>query len=183
MKNKSLGLSAEEIAKEEKVKPDAVRRSISDVEAYHALFNLKEMEAGQNEVLILNQRLETLAINSGLTAETIIRDKDGKIIAREPDHELRLKSVQLMISLVEALESRNKGGGGNQTVQVGISLPQATAGAQSFEDRLREISKKRSEEISSGVPALIEARPQEPVTEFIPSWEEDREAETESSDS
>lgn len=185
VKNKSLGMTVEEIAQAEGVGIAVVRKSISTVEAYHGLFTIKEMEAGQNEVIMLNQQLEALALQRGLTAETLIRDKNGKVIDREPNHEVQQRSVELIVKLVEAVKSQKGSGSQRMNVNLGVVAggnTQAAAGAQSFEDRLRVIQKSRGElTVATATPVATKTVDSEDVTDVTPNWtDEDEEAERES---
>lgn len=174
-------MTVEEIAQAEGVGIAVVRKSISTVEAYHGLFTIKEMEAGQNEVIMLNQQLEALALQRGLTAETLIRDKNGKVIDREPNHEVQQRSVELIVKLVEAVKSQKGSGSQRMNVNLGVVAggnTQAAAGAHSYEDRLRVIQKIRGElTVATATPVATKTVDSESVTDVTPDWSaEDDEA-------
>lgn len=174
VKNKILGVSTELIAKEEGVDEKYVLRSISQVEAYNAMNTMDDLRISQVEVVLFNAKLEKAALHSALQAETKILNDKGKVIAREPNHEIRLKGVEMMTEISKNLimaEARSNSPSGTN-VQVNVGGMGTTVGIATFEDRLREVKKKRSELEQKNPPALP---PQEPidveVEEIRPNWE------------
>jgi hypothetical protein len=141
--NKS-GKSVEEIAEEDHVKPEAIRRSIETVEIYRH----KNTADTMNQVLIsVVQRLETkllAALERGLGAQTEIHDDKGKV-KKAPDHAMQIKAAAEVRQIAQVVQPK-AAPQLNVGVGVGINSPPTRVATGSYigmEDRLREIRKLR----------------------------------------
>jgi hypothetical protein len=172
-KNKLLGMSVEQLAKDEGIEERYIRQSIEKVEAYRALNTLEELEASQVEVVLFNRDLEKLAIRGSLTAVTEVRDDKGKILYKLPDHETRLKGVEVLAKITDNLigaKARAVNSGSTTNVNILNAGNSGGVGIATFEDRLREVKKKRAQLEEQNLPA-IEVGAQE-LEEFSPpDWE------------
>jgi hypothetical protein len=170
VKNKVLGLSIEQIAKEEKVKEENILRSISLVESYYAMNTMEELRASQVEVVLFNAELEKAALCSALQAETkIFHEKTGKLISREPNYDVRLKGVEMLVEIGKNLitaDARSNAPSNNTQVNVNVAGG-STVGVATFEDRLREVRKKREALPTPPLENVIEAE----IEELRPNWE------------
>jgi hypothetical protein len=175
---KSLGLSIEDIAKEDKVDPSAIQRSITQVETYYAMNTMEDLRSSEIEVMLFNKELKKLAISSALQAEIRTYDATGtKLVHKDPDHLTRLKAVDALIeigkNLISAEARINQGPTNPTNVQVNVASG-GTVGVATFEDRLREVRKKRIDQqeqktlpASSEPAVVVDAE----VEEFRPNWE------------
>ena len=170
VKNKVLGFSIEQIAKEEKVKEENILRSISLVESYYAMNTMEELRASQVEVVLFNAELEKAALCSALQAETkIFHEKTGKLISREPNYDVRLKGVEMLVEIGKNLitaDARSNAPSNNTQVNVNVAGG-STVGVATFEDRLREVRKKREALPAPPLENVIEAE----IEELRPNWE------------
>lgn len=165
-------MSTEQLAKEEGVDERYIQQSIAKVEAYRALNTLEELEASQVEVVLFNKDLEKLAIRGALQAVTEIRDDKGKVIGKSPDHETRLKGVEVLAKITDNLigAKAKPTQANNQTnVNVFAGPGGGGVGIATFEDRLREVKKKRAQ-LEQNNP-VIDIGGQEELEEVTPDWE------------
>lgn len=150
---KREGMALEEIAAQDNVKPDTIRSSIMTVEAYRSIYGLDQMNMAQMQTLIDVRELEKEAVISGLTA-TKLAMVDGKQ-KEVPDHDARNATIHELTEKVKAMQPK-VGPRTSVNVGVGISSPAAQAAPGStfsYEDRLREINRKRAKEL---LPAPLE---------------------------
>lgn len=177
VKNKVLGMSTEQIAKEEGILEKFVQKSVAQVEAYRAMNTLDALEASQVEVVLTNHKYQKEAIKNGLTARVANEVEKGgiKVIVFEPNHDVQLRTLEIMAKMTDTLvSSKNKGTGGNQN-QVNIAIAGggvAGVGISTFEDRLRKIKAERSGLVENKtLPASISEDGDE-VDEVTPDWGE-----------
>lgn len=149
VKHKMLGVSIEEIAKEDGVGEKYVLQSISRVETYRSLNTVDAVKAAQAEVLLFNQDLQKIAVRNGLSAKIKVYDeKTGELVREDEDHETQLKTVTVMKDMAESLiKSEQKvTPPSQQNVNVNVLASGGTAvGVSTFEDRLREVKRKMGE--------------------------------------
>lgn len=160
VKNKVLAMSTEQIAKEENVGVVSVQRSISQVEAYRALSTADETEISQTEIVLFNKDIEKLALRRALMAETVT--EDGK---RIPDFDRQLHASEILTDKAKNVMDANakkvaaaataaaaQGSGTN--VNITNVNSSGSIGIATFEDRLREVKKKRSGELEQNTKTL-----------------------------
>lgn len=141
---KREGMALEEIAAQDNVKTDTVRSSIMTVEAYRSIYGLDQMNMAQMQTLIDVRELEKEAVVSGLMAtKRIMVDGQQKDV---PDHEARNATIHELTEKVKAMQPKV---GPRTSVNVGVGIsspavPPPPGSAFSYEDRLREINRKRA---------------------------------------
>jgi hypothetical protein len=148
-------MSLEEIAKEDGVKVATIERSLKDVEAQSSMFNMDALEASQTEIIMFNQEMEKMALHDSLQAEVKVYgttpDTQGEVIATEPNYEVRLRASEILTEKTKAIISRHvKGTSVNNNLNVGIVNNNQPSG-NTFEDRLREVLRNRSLELTAPV--------------------------------
>jgi hypothetical protein len=167
-KNKILAMSTEQIAKEEGIGESCIKQSIARVEAYRALNTIEALEASQVEVILFNSEVQKRALRNGLMATTVFTDKDGKV-SREPDYETQLQCLNIMERMTKNLLGSKPGGAPLPSSTTNVNIVNAAGGAGvgilTFEDRLREVKRKRAL-IDQGLPVSTEDE-----EEFTPDWE------------
>jgi len=163
-RHRSVGKPLDIIAKEDGVTEVTVRRSVMLIDRYNSLINTESMIRSEARIVMVTSTLQEEAIKSALTAKKIIRDQDGKEIKRltEPDHEIQLKAVDVVTDKAKA--ATPKGPGINLNVGVNNSSPGPAIPATviTFEDRVREIQRRRNNE-QHQIPAASEATEAEAV--------------------
>ena len=174
-KNKNLGMSTEQLAREEGVDEKYIKKSIAMVEAFRAMVTLDDLEASQVEVVLFNKDLEKLAIHGALKASTTVFNNEGEKISEEPNHEIRLEAVKVIKDITDSLiSSKNKGGGGGGGNNVNVNVLNASGGAgvgiATFEDRLHEVKRKRGLLEQNNPPTSSEDEDSE-VENFTPDWD------------
>jgi hypothetical protein len=154
-KKTALGMSVEEISKEERVSIETVARSIRDVEVHNSMFGVESLEQSGIEVILAQKELEKNVLAEALTAEKIIyseaEDTLGEILATEPDHDVRLRAFDAVTKRTAAVLSRHSKGGVTVNTNVGVGVVDAANGL-SYEERLREVLRRR-DPVSDGLPA------------------------------
>ena len=175
VKNKSLGMSTEQISREEGIQEKYIKQSIAAVEAFKALTTLEELESSQVEVVLFNKDLEKLALRNALQAKTVIyNEKTGKKVSEEPNHEIQLEAVKVIADITDNLVgSKYKGvPGGGSTTNVNILNAPGSAGVgiATFEDRLREVKRKRGL-LEQTNPSSSDSDSEIEAEEFTPDWE------------
>ena len=148
------GQSPEEIALQDKISIARVKASIRAVEIQNSLYGLDALEVSQSEIVMYNKERQKIAISEALVAEKKVYAEQGEfvgeVIATEPDHETRLQAVGELRQIVAALGVRHSKGP-SQNINLNQSLTMNTGTLVTFEDRLREIKKRRdSGELASG---------------------------------
>jgi hypothetical protein len=173
-KNKILGMSTEQLAREEGIDEKYIKKSIAQVEAFRAMVTIEDLEASQVEVVLFNKELEKLALHGALKANTTVFDGEGKKVSEEPNHEIRLEAVKVIKDITDSLiSSKNKGGGGggnNVNVNVLNAPGGAGVGIATFEDRLHEVKRKRGLLEQNNPPTSSEDEDSE-VENFTPDWD------------
>lgn len=173
-KNKILGMSTEQLAREEGIDEKYIKKSIAMVEAFRAMVTIEDLEASQVEVVLFNKDLEKIALRDALQAKTTIFSNDGKKISEEPNHEIRLSAVKEIREITDSLiGSKNKGGGGggnNVNVNVLNAPGGSGVGIATFEDRLREVKRKRGL-LEQNNPSMSSEDEESDVEDFTPDWE------------
>ena len=174
VKNKTLGMSTEQIAREEGIQEKYIKKSIADVEAFKALTTLEELESSQVEVVLFNKDLEKLALRNALQAKTVIyNEKTGKKISEEPNHEIQLEAVKVIADITDNLVGSKKGlpvGGSTTNVNILNAPGSAGVGIATFEDRLREVKRKRGL-LEQTNPSSSDSDSEIEAEEFTPDWE------------
>ena len=174
VKNKTLGMSTEQIAREEGIQEKYIKKSIADVEAFKALTTLEELESSQVEVVLFNKDLEKLALRNALQAKTVIyNEKTGKKISEEPNHEVQLEAVKVIADITDNLVGSKKGfpaGGSTTNVNILNAPGSAGVGIATFEDRLREVKRKRGL-LEQNNPSSSDSDSEMETEEFTPDWE------------
>lgn len=180
VKNKLLGMSTEQIAKEEGINEKYIKQSIAKVESYRALHTLDELEASQVEVILFNKDLQKIAIRNGLQATTqiILKEKDAE--GNENEKIVEVKDVGMQLRTVEVIAKMTDNLMGSRA----RSLPQQTTnvnilnagggtgvGIATFEDRLREVKRKRGQLEQQALPAP--RVDDSDIEEITPDWEGD----------
>ena len=177
-KNKVLGQSIEAIAKEEGVGEQTVRMSIARVEAYHAIYTVDELKTGEIEVVLFNHEVKKMALHEALTAENKIYSVGGELVDKVPDHDTRLRAVEILAKVANNIMGtaiKFLPNPSSSQVNVNVLAGGGSAGIviATFEDRLREVQKKRLERgQNNALPASTEAID---VEEVHPNWEDDDE--------
>lgn len=147
-KHRSVGKPLDVIAKEDDVTQKTVRRSVMLIDRYNALVNVESMVRSEARLVMVTATLQEAAIKRALTANKIIRDSDGKEIEEltEPDHDIQIKAIAAVTDKSKAITP--KGGGINLNVGVNNSNsgPAIPATVITFEDRVREIQRRRDEQ-------------------------------------
>jgi hypothetical protein len=174
VKNKSLGMSTEQLAREEGISERFIKQSIAAVEAFKALTTLEELESSQVEVVLFNKDLEKLALRNALQAKTITRDDKGKKVAEEPNHEIQLEAVKVIADITDNLVgSKYKSVPTGSTTNVNILNAPGGAGVgiATFEDRLREVKRKRGLLEQNNPPmSSSESDEDSEIEEVTPDW-------------
>lgn len=132
-------MPVEEIAKQDKVNEDTVRRSINAIQMARGLANREEMELAQFSTIIALAEDEQKALKRALNAT----EKDKKT----PDLNVQLRAATIINEKIAALAQKGKGT--NITVGVGVNNGQQTAEQQvrvaaasrvtSFEEIIRKL--------------------------------------------
>jgi hypothetical protein len=174
VKNKSLGMSTEQIAREEGISERFIKQSIASVEAFKALTTLEELESSQVEVVLFNKDLEKLALRNALQAKTVIyNEATGKKISEQPNHEIQLEAVKVIADITDNLVGSKKGvpaGGSTTNVNILNAPGSAGVGIATFEDRLREVKRKRGL-LEQNNPSSSDSDSEIEAEEFTPDWE------------
>src|SRR5208337_106874 len=175
VKNKSLGMSTEQISREEGIQEKYIKQSIAAVEAFKALTTLEELESSQVEVVLFNKDLEKLALRNALQAKTVIyNEKTEKKVSEEPNHEIQLEAVKVIADITDNLVgSKYKGvpaGGSTTNVNILNAPGSAGVGIATFEDRLREVKRKRGL-LEQTNPSSSDSDSEIEAEEFTPDWE------------
>jgi hypothetical protein len=137
----------EEIAKSEGVGVAVIKKSILMMDAYYDLNTEEELKTATIELIRQVAPKEKKAIEEALEATRPIHDKEtGEIIRIEPDHDVRIAAMVANTKRIEALLAK-KGFGTQVNLGVGVNVSQSGGVTQggTFENRLREIQKKRDE--------------------------------------
>lgn len=172
-KNKG-GKSIDEIAKEESVTPETVRRSLESVQLYRQRNTHENLNISLIEVLREVKHDILGAIQRGLNANVVFEENGKK--RTEPDHNIQLKAVAEVRQLATVVQP--KGGGPQVTVGVAVSgqpTRVASTGYIGMEDRLREIRQLRDRNTQQDGRTITVASLEAPA----PDFEEDGEAEDE----
>lgn len=145
-----LGMSAADIAKEDRIAMVTVRASLDRVRAYRGRFSTSAVLHSQAETVIQLAGIERIALEKALTATTTIEvpdeDGEGTTLREVPNHEVNLQASEIITRKVEAIQP--KGGKGlsiNTNVGV-VAAPQGSAPPPrgfSIEERMRELQAKR----------------------------------------
>lgn len=146
-------MSIEDIARQDKIKPESVEASIRLVEAQAQLFGIQSVETNTIELVTHVKEIEKQAVTEALTAEKHVYahagENAGAVIASEPDHEIRLRASEGLTEKIKAVMIRHvKGNTQNTNVNVGVGVGITTGESANFESRLREIVKKRQLNVS-----------------------------------
>jgi len=141
-----MGLGLEEIAKEDGVKLSTIERSIRDIETRNAMYSLDALETSQTEVVMFNKELEKTALHESLQAEKKVYatsgENVGEVIATEPDYDVRLHASEILTEKTKTIISRHVKGTSVST-QVNLAMVNNQPSNNTFEDRLREVLKRR----------------------------------------
>lgn len=133
-----LGLSAEEIAVQDKVRVSAVESSIGAIDSFRAANTIEFMNESLVDVVLENADVLKSSLRQSLTAN--IKDAKGKIV---PDHKTRLAAVSKVTELAQAIQPKPTGKGINLNVsQQNANLhaaPPPESGFVGYEERLRNI--------------------------------------------
>lgn len=169
VRNKVLGMSIEKIAEEDGVDEKYIKKSISQVEAYHAMNTMDDLKTSQVEVVLFNAEMEKLAIHNALQAEDKVYSPEGELLDRRPNHEIQLAAVKVVKDIAESLLGSSAKVPllpSTNTTQVNIMTGGSTGiGIATFEDRLREVKRKRTEQ------NILPASSSEETEEVRPDWE------------
>lgn len=140
----------EEIAKQDKVAEDTVRRSINAVQMARGLANREEMELAQFSTIIALAEDEQQALKRALNAT----GKDKKT----PDLNIQLRAASIINEKLAALQPRGKGTMIN--VGVGVNSAQQSQDQQvrvataarvtSFEEIIRKLDQSDIKSLSEG---------------------------------
>jgi hypothetical protein len=145
----NAGISVEEIAKTDKVKPTAIEESIRLCKAQEQIYGINALETHTIEIITSAKDLEKQAIAEALTAETQVfghtEDTAGEVIASVPNHEVRMRAMDTLTKRTSAIMARHvKGPTTNHNVNVGVGVVAGHGGgATNFEERLREVTRRR----------------------------------------
>jgi hypothetical protein len=160
-RHKVMGLTIEEIAKEDGVKISTIESSVKIVAAQQSMYTMDALETSQIEVINFSKDLEKLALHDSLQAEIKVYgntpETQGEVVATEPDYDVRLRASAIITDKVKAIISRHvKGNTQNTQVNVGIVNNQPTG--NTFEDRLRAVLSKRElpPSVQNDLPADVE---------------------------
>jgi hypothetical protein len=142
------GMSIEDIARQDKVKPEQIETSIRLVEAQAQLFGIQSVETDTIELVSHVKEIEKMAVTEALVAEKRVYahegENAGEVIASEPDHEIRLRASEGLTEKIKAVMVRHvKGHTQNTNVNVGVGVGISAGESTNFESRLRDIVKKR----------------------------------------
>lgn len=162
IRHEILGMSLEDIAKEDNVGLGTVVRSIEVVKIQKHYVGLESLEASESEIVVNLKTMKQKAIERALEAERKVYVESGpdagEVLTVEPDHEVQLRAVESITEISKAVLSRHAKGN-SQTVNVGVGVG-VTNNFTSFEDRLRDV-KKRMETPENGLPpAVIDIAPE-----------------------
>lgn len=169
-RHKVLGMTVEEIAKQDRVGIRAVEESIRNVELYNSLNSLEALELGETEVILFNKEVEKVVLADALKAEKKVYaeggENAGEVIASEPDYDTRLKAVDSITKKAQAIFARHaKGNSINTNVSVGVGITENNG--MSFEDRLREVYKRR-QDAQNSLPVQNGELPAGEVIDLVP---------------
>lgn len=153
------GVSLEEIARVDKVKPLTVDESIRMCKAQEQIFGIDALETHTIEIITSAKDLEKQALAEALTAESQVfghtDDTAGQVIASVPNHEARMRAFDSLTKRTTAIMARHvKGPTTNHNVNVGVGVISSHGGgATNFEERLREVTRRR-QQLTAGENAL-----------------------------
>lgn len=146
------GMTYEDVAKEDGISPDLVRRSVSTYDRNRSVLTLRELQAVEIGILQANAAREARAIKEALEATKVVQildelgrpvvSKDGVPVRKVvPDHEVRMLAVEKRNEKFVALQPK-VGPTTNIGVNTGVQI-QATSPQESYEGRLLRIQEKR----------------------------------------
>lgn len=146
-----LGVSADDIAREDGVSALTIRESIKRVTLYRAEFSPPEVLASQAKTVIGVAELEREMLAKALQAKTVreIQGEDGEITTETiEDFATQLQASEIITRKVEVIQPKVVKGGVNVQTNVGVGVaatPAAVAPGRGFtvEERLRELTAKR----------------------------------------
>jgi len=143
------GLAVEDIAKRDGVSVETVQESIRWVEQYRARNTVDHANEATVAAILENKQNISSALTNGLTATYETQDKDGKKVS-VPDVSLQLQALDRVSDLLGTVQPKPARGGINVGVGVGVGMgirtkPGSSIQYMGFEDRLREVRRKRAE--------------------------------------
>lgn len=136
------GMSAEEIAIQDKVKKVTIEQSLRMVEMFRLTCAPSEVELRHAETLMVLADQDEAALSRALNARHVIFDSKGKKVGVEPDYTVQLDAVKEITKRTEVLTGK-KGGQGGVNVNVQNNVGVLGRSVVTFEDRLREIQQRR----------------------------------------
>ena len=150
-----LGKPIEDIAKEDGVSVDTIRRSITAVQIARAMSNREDMERVQFQTIISVADKERRALDAALDAKT----KDGN-----PDHATRIGASLAITKKIEALQPKGRGiqvgvqvnGGGNgSSEQKSPEVLVHSQRATSFEEIMRKLDAEEVKALPESQPEVL----------------------------
>ena len=151
------GESPEEIAKEEGVSVETIMKSVRAVDVYRQMHGVGALEETAIHSIMKNEEAARHAVASGLKAKLVIRDPTTmKKIGTEPDHATQLEAARIHEESKKHIFERHK----SPSTQIGVAVntniaPTIAEKGHSFEERLREIDRRRT----SALPAAAKELP------------------------
>lgn len=133
-------MTAEEIAKQDGVKEQAIIKSIAAIDVYRAANTVEFLNESIVEVVRNNKRNLDKALSDGLRATKV--DKNGKKTA---DHATQLKAFEVAVRAAEIVQPKTGKGisvNVNQQQAVASGSPPPESGYVGYEERLRTIRQK-----------------------------------------
>lgn len=144
------GKTAEEIAAEDGVTLEVVKKSVLDVEVKQGLHTTEFVQQFLNGLVIKLAPRVQVALLEALESENIREAKNDRgetLVIKEPNHDTRLRAVSEYQKIAAVAQPKP----GHQTnvkvgVGVGVGVNQASGSFVGMEDRMREIRQRMKDQ-------------------------------------